>query len=189
MYSLAAQLLALGARHTSLLAMKPVLNSVNALWRKAEPDAYRALHAKSKQHKADHFFNFCVTTHSLRDFFFEERGIPRGTARHAYYDQWNRDPHLVAVEEIANLSKHFQLRDRKTWLPRLPQTRHLAHRPGTAIDVYVTPTGAITTIPRPSRDIVVTTSDGSRHWLWEFQVDVTVMLKTDLLLLAALAIV
>lgn len=152
--------------------MKAVLSSANALWRKAEREAYRALHAKSKQHKADHFFNFCVTAHSLRDFFFEQRNIPRGTVRDPYYAQWNAEPLLVAVEEIANLSKHFQLRDRKNWQPRQLQTRRVVHKPGTAVDVYVSPTGAITTIPRPSRDIVITTSDGARHWLWEFQIDI-----------------
>jgi hypothetical protein len=152
--------------------MKAVLNSVNALWRKAEREAYRSYHAISKEHKADHFFNFCVTAHSLRDFFFEQQVIPREPARTAYYSLWTVEPLLVAVEEIANLSKHFQLRDRKTQQPRKPKTRHLVHKPGTTFHVYVTPSGAITTIPRPSREILITASDGSRHELWSFQIDV-----------------
>ena len=152
--------------------MRAVLNSANALWRKAEREAYRALHAKSREHKADHFYNFCVTAHSLRDFFFEQRNIPRGAVRDPYYAQWNAEPLLVAVEEIANLSKHFQLRDRKNWQPRQLRTRHVVHKPGTAVDLYVSPSGDIVPIPRASREIVITTSDGARHWLWEFQFDV-----------------
>jgi hypothetical protein len=152
--------------------MKTVISSVNALWRKAEREALRAVRAESKEHKADHFFNFCVTAHSLRDFFFEQRGIPEKTVRGEYHQLWNREPRLVAVKEIANLSKHFLLRDPKSGALQNPKTKRVIHKKSARFDVYVTESGAFTQIPQPARDISITTSDGVQNWLWEFQVDV-----------------
>jgi hypothetical protein len=152
--------------------MKAVLESVNALWRKAEREAYRSLHASSKTHKADHFFNFCVTAHSLRDYFFEKGGLHGKAAREPFYNHWAAEPLLVAVAEIANLSKHFQLRDGRTKLAIGARTRRIAHQPTTRVDVHIAATGEISLIPRPARDIVVTTGDGSHHDLWRFQIDV-----------------
>src|SRR6185437_2787242 len=152
--------------------MSGLLDSIGVVWRKAEREAYRSYHARSKTHKADHFFNFCVTAHSLRDFFFEHQGIHGRAARAQFHADWNREPLLVAVADIANLSKHFELRDAETGQPKTPRVRRIHHGAGTTQSVYVTPSGAITLIPSPSRDIIVTTSDGSQHELWAFQIDV-----------------
>ena len=152
--------------------MKPVLASVNALWYKAEREAYRSFHAKSKDHKADHFFNFCISAHALRDFFLEQKAIPPGPARRPFHQVWDADPLLVAVKEIANLSKHFQLRVKGSGAPRRAQTRRVVHRLGKEWQVFITEAGAITTIAKPSREIVITLSDGSRYDLWEFSIDV-----------------
>ncbi len=148
--------------------MKPVLDSERALWRKLEREAYRAFHAKTKNHKADHFFNFCVTAHAMRDFFLEAQGVSQGKARGAFHATWDAEPVLVAVKEIANLSKHFELRHARSGKPRTPQTRRLVQRRGQAFDVYVTAKGNIKTIPRPAPEISVTTSDGARYDLWVF---------------------
>ena len=151
--------------------MKAIYDSVSALWRKAERDAYRAFHAKSKAHKADHFLNFCITVHALRDFFLEAHNVPVA-ARDTYHDNWNAEPLLVAVKDIANLSKHFQLRERKSGKPRSPKTRRLVRRRGQVVDVYVSAMGNIANVTRPAHEITITTSDGARHDLWTFQIDV-----------------
>ena len=151
--------------------MKGVLSSIRTVWRKAEREAYRSYHAKSRQHKADHFFNFCITAHSLKDYFFEHKNI-QGASRGPYHAQWAAKPLLVTVAEIANLSKHFQLRDHATKQSKRPVTRHIVHRASVSMAVYVTPTGAITMVPEPSRELLVTTSDGVRHELWALQIDV-----------------
>ena len=57
------------------MAMNPVLDSVRALFGKLEREGYRCIHAKSAKHKADHFFNFCVTAHAMRDFFLEDNNL------------------------------------------------------------------------------------------------------------------
>jgi hypothetical protein len=152
--------------------MKSLVGSVSALWRKAEREAYRAFHARSKSHKADHFLNFCITAHALRDHFIEERGVQDGNARRLLHEEWNAEPLLVAVSEIANLSKHFQLRDSRSGAIRQPHTRRVVHRLGFVVDVYVAPSGEIRNVPRRAPEMSVTTSDGSQHYLWEFQIDV-----------------
>lgn len=156
------------------MGMKPVLDSVRALYRKLEREAYRAIHAKTANHKADHFFNFCVTAHAMRDFYLEEKGILQNSKpAQVLHTTWNAEPLLVAAKEIANLSKHFQLRDRKTKAPTPSKTRRLVRRQGEMVDVNINPAGDIELIPRPSPEIRLTLSDGTRHDLWEFVVDVT----------------
>lgn len=122
------------------MAMKPVLDSERAVYRKLEREAYRAIHAKGANHKADHFFNFCVTAQAMRDFFLEAKGVPSGSRRaNTLHAQWNSEPLLVAVKEIANLSKHFQLRHRQTKAPRPTKTRRLVRKRSEALDVFVNP--------------------------------------------------
>jgi hypothetical protein len=43
------------------MALAPTLDSIQALFRKLEQEAYRAFHARTLLHM-DHFFNFCVTS-------------------------------------------------------------------------------------------------------------------------------
>lgn len=146
------------------MAMKPVLDSAQALYRKLEREACRAIHAKSRNHKADHFFNFCVTAHAMRDFYLEEKRILQGSKRaQALHMAWNADPLLVAVKEVANLSKHFQLRDRGTKAPTPTKTRRLVQRQGEMVDIYINPAGDIKTVSRPSPEIRVILSDGTRY--------------------------
>jgi hypothetical protein len=153
--------------------MKPVFSSIGELYHKLERDGHRAIHARTKRHMADHFFNFCVTAHSLRDFFFEAKALPlKSPDRNAYHDVWNADSQLVAVREIANLTKHFELRDLKTGQLRPSRTRNVIQRRGTAFDVVIAADHSILTIPRPAREILIRTSDGAQYDLWEFVVDV-----------------
>ena len=56
------------------MVLAPTLSSVEALYRKLERELYRAYHHRDATHKADHFFNFCVTAHSMRDYFLERLG-------------------------------------------------------------------------------------------------------------------
>jgi len=51
------------------LALTPNLASVEALLRKLEREVYRAYHHKDRIHKADQFFNFCITIALLSGLF------------------------------------------------------------------------------------------------------------------------
>jgi hypothetical protein len=94
------------------------LTSPLALYRKLERESYRAFHAKTPLHKADHFFNFCVTAASMRDYTLEHLNKVTQAQRSPYYAAWAKIPMLVAAAEIANSSKHFVLRDTSTGQPK-----------------------------------------------------------------------
>ncbi|PIL42053.1 hypothetical protein CR105_26380 [Massilia eurypsychrophila] len=58
----------------------------------------------------DHFFNFCITAHSLRDWIINLQMVERQSV----HDRCNQVSELAACRDIANASKHFDLKvDRK----------------------------------------------------------------------------
>ena len=153
------------------VTLTPALNSIEALYRKLEREQYRAIHARNGIHKADHFFNFCVTAQSMRDFFLERTGHVTRSARAPFHTAWSANPLLRAVAEIANLSKHFQLRD-YTGTAKSPHTRRVHRRKGTAVDVYASRKGELKLVPVEIPEITITVSDGTRYDLAEFTIGV-----------------
>jgi hypothetical protein len=154
------------------LALTPTLASVEALYRKLERELYRTHHQLDRIHKADHFFNFCVTAHSMRDYFFERQAHVAPSSRQPFYDQWAKEPLLVAVEEIANSTKHFVLRDRQARLPRSAKTKRVRLKRDRFIDLYVGPGGQAQAFQLFAPDAVITLSDNTTHDLYGFMASV-----------------
>ena len=94
----------------SRMALTPRLDSLEAMFRKLERELVRTFHHHNLTHKADHFYNFCITAHSVRDYFLERLGKITRAHRKPFNDTWSKNPVLVAVADIANTAKHFQLR-------------------------------------------------------------------------------
>ena len=150
------------------MTLAPTLASIEDLYRKVERESYRAYHARKRLHKVDHFFNFCVTAHSLRDYFFERKGIIHQQQQSTYHELWNRDPALVAAGEIANTSKHFTLRFRDGKL-KSPQTRRVRTTRRGFVDVYASAeSDELRFVHVRAPDVTVTLSDGTRHQLYQF---------------------
>src|SRR5436309_448515 len=105
------------------MALTARIDSPLALYRKLERESYRAFHAPTPLHKADHFFNFCVTAASMRDYTLEHLKKTTPAQKRPYYANWSGVPALVAAAEIANSTKHFVLRDRATGQPASVKTR------------------------------------------------------------------
>jgi hypothetical protein len=153
------------------MALAPTLASIEALYRKAERESYRAYHARKRLHKADHFFNFCVTAHSLRDYFFERKAIPKKNQT-LYHQLWDGSPSLVAVGDIANTSKHFTLRS-PDGKPRTPRTRRVRTVKNDFADVFQSSSsGALHTVIVRLPDVTVTLSDGKHLQLYFFMEEV-----------------
>lgn len=150
------------------MALTPTLASVEALFRKLEREFYRAYHHKDRIHKADHFLNFCITAHSMRDHFFERLGKVTQTAQQPYHDQWAKEPLLVAAQEIANSSKHFALRNMRTRALRAPKTKRVRFGTSTYAAVYVSNDGRTMVLPRQGANIFVVLSDNKRYELYSF---------------------
>lgn len=74
----------------------------------------RAWYAEVDQDKCDHFYNFCVTAHSLRDWCIKYLGLS-GSALNDFHTEMNTIKYFAECRDIANSSKHFGL-DNKTSL-------------------------------------------------------------------------
>lgn len=144
------------------------LSSPLALYRKLERESYRAFHAKTPLHKADHFFNFCVTAASMRDYTLEHLGEVTHAQKSPYYDAWAKIPVLVAAAEIANSSKHFVLRDRKTGQPTNIKTHAVRTKKSAFADIYANAAGDIEVVKANRTEVSVTLSDGKVLELYAF---------------------
>jgi hypothetical protein len=162
------------------MSLTPTIKHIAALYRKLQREEYRTLHCRVATHRADHFLNFCVTAHSMKDHLLEHlrsTGTPDPSSLH---QRWNQYPSIVAAGDIANSAKHFVLRDRKTKQPITPQTK--AVRPGRSryLDFYQLPSGELTTQEVHIPDYFVRLSNGTRHDLYSFMHEVLVFWKQEL---------
>ncbi|MDO3386002.1 hypothetical protein QWI17_09155 [Gilvimarinus sp. SDUM040013] len=55
----------------------------------------------------DHFFNFSVTAHSLRDWCIEH--LSQQDKRKQLNQMWDAEKHLVIAKDVANSVKHFKI--------------------------------------------------------------------------------
>lgn len=149
------------------MTLTPNLISLKALFRKLERESYRAYHATSRVHKADHFFNFCVTAHSFRDYLLDDLGKLIWSDKEPFHVDWDKDAVLVAVAEIANSSKHFRLR-RKNGVLKDVKTRKVVQTTNGFVSVYLDSDGILSAVHVEKADIDVVLSDGRRFALHEF---------------------
>ena len=143
------------------MALTPTVKSIEDLFGKLEREAYRSYHSEKKIHKEDHFYNFCVTAHSMRDYFFEYQGIESKKKKNTFHQEWNKDEFLVAAKEIANTWKHFRLR-------KQPKTKEVRQGENYFVHVYWNensePIDKFVKLP----DLIVTLESGKEFALHEF---------------------
>lgn len=143
------------------MALVAKLNTIEALFRKAERERFRALNQSVPLHLADHFYNFCVTAHSFRDYLKVRLALPNGTDRILQH-RWDSAPLLVAVKDIANSAKHFQLY-------KTPRTRRVRHARTSGVKIIFTDDGEIEGIRVPQvPTIYVVLENGERRDLESF---------------------
>lgn len=148
-------------------ALTPHLRTIDQVYQKVLRERYRTWHAKDSVHKADHFYNFCITAHSLRDYFIAQKGLARDSEirrkhraeRGELHTAWDANELLRAVREIANSAKHFSLR-------RPPQTKETRATTGSAVKVY-TDGDALHSVMAEIPDFVVTLASGEEFHLFE----------------------
>jgi hypothetical protein len=142
------------------------LDSLRALFHKLERESYRAHVSHTLVHKADHFLNFCMTAHAMRDYFFAHKRITEKALQSRHHVAWNSNPALVAAAEIANTAKHFTLRDGAG--PKTPRTRDVTHGHSSWCETFVDDTGTRQLASVTTREVFVTLSDGTCHSLRAF---------------------
>jgi hypothetical protein len=83
------------------------------VYHKMERESYRAFHNRNYTHTSDHFCNFCITAHSMRDIllqFIEGNAKGNKVNRDEYHTRWNKNPTVAAIADFGNSAKHFTLR-------------------------------------------------------------------------------
>ncbi len=156
-----------------MTTLTPHLGTIDQVYQKVLRESYRTWHAKDSIHKADHFYNFCITAHSLRDYFVEHKGWggdsesrrKNHAEREELHTTWDSNERLRAVREIANSAKHFSLR-------RPPQTKGTKETTGSAVEVY-TDGDALHFVKAAIPDFVVTMASGEEFHLFELMSDVS----------------
>ena len=118
--------------------LTPTLESIRDLIKKLQRESRRAYQAHDDIQKADHFYNFCVTAHSMKDYFFEEMGLKTDTEKQPYRTEWNKHSLLVAASEIANASKHLVLRKGTRKDIQQPKTKGVVRGEGDFVRLYDT---------------------------------------------------
>lgn len=64
--------------------------------------------ASDPQNKCDHFFNYCVTAHALRDWCAKHLQLSEAD-KSAFHEEMNSIKYFPECRDIANSSKHFGL--------------------------------------------------------------------------------
>ena len=91
------------------MLLTPTLGVPSDLLLKLEREAYRAFHASHPTHTADHLYNFCVTALAVRDWLFVQLAWSNNQ-KQSFYNMWRGQPLLDACADIANASKHCDLK-------------------------------------------------------------------------------
>jgi hypothetical protein len=89
--------------------LTPNLKEPSDLLNKLLREQHRAFHANHADHVADHLYNFCITALALRDHVFVALDY-NADKKAAFHVRWRDDVVRIACSEIANTSKHAELR-------------------------------------------------------------------------------
>lgn len=106
--------------------------------------------------KCDHFFNFCVTAHSLRDWCIKYLKI---ADTNSFHDEINRNFYFGVCRDIANSSKHFGLDKPKSTVNEAKTNKSKF----ALLDGTDNPAAIV-----EREDILITLSDGTTLNLFEF---------------------
>lgn len=127
--------------------LTPYLSNPMEVMHKMEREAYRSFHQQHIIHKADHFYNFCITALSMKDSILEHLKKNTQTEQEPYYKEWSSQPCIIAAKEIANTAKHFVLKkiNKKTRKREIIEARTKGVNPSSTciVNFYEDDTGKI----------------------------------------------
>lgn len=141
--------------------LNPSLRTPLDVLHKLEREMHRAFHHRNYVHKADHFYNFCITAHSLRDAMLRHLGVRSDQEKQAKHVEWSAYPLLKAAGEIANTAKHFELR-------KSPTTKAVAQTRSTVVEVRIATSGEVDNVPIEVPDYKVVLPDRGEIDVFEF---------------------
>lgn len=116
---------------------------------------------------ADHFYNFCVTSLSLRDHVLEQLSLTAKKDRERKLKDWRISSEVAAAHDIANSFKHFCLRDFRTMKPKATVAQAVVSAPTKREYCSANRDGSVKKTLVDSIRVTVVTEDGE-YGLWEF---------------------
>lgn len=133
--------------------LTPTLNGPSDLFLKLQRESYRTFHSTNPIHTADHLYNFCITALAVRDWYFVSMGWSNNK-KEEFNNQLYNDPLLAACADIANSSKHCELRGGE-------RLHHAKLSTTEVVDIYEDKDSKLHTVHRNDHpDISVTLSSG-----------------------------
>ncbi|MFM0561419.1 hypothetical protein [Paraburkholderia sediminicola] len=108
----------------------------------------------------------------MRDYLLEYLGKIERMDKQPFHELWNKIPPLAAARDIANSSKHFELRDQKTGERKGASTLAVRPRKSSYVEVFSNAEGEFKFVAVKAPDISVRLSDGTVLLLYEFTRDV-----------------
>lgn len=147
----------------------PTLGTTQELFWKVEREFRRTVHAPNLVHKADHFYNFCVTAHALRQYFLKETDEWKTESGKKRESQWNQLDALCIIRDVANLTKHWRL---DIPPPGGREVDRVRSDTSGMVDAYVTLDGRLVLDQREVPTLVVRTESGGKHEVVKLAYDV-----------------
>ncbi len=141
--------------------LNPNLSEPLLVLHKLEREMHRAFHHQNYTHKSDHFYNFCVTALSLKDYVLIYLCKKSQADKQPYWDEWASVDCLLAATEIANTAKHCVLE-------RAPKTKAVEKSKSKVVNVYINDSGGIKDIEVVTPDYKVTLHNGNDLHIYEF---------------------
>lgn len=132
---------------------------------KLEREIYRTFHNHNYVHKSDHFYNFCITASSLRDYVLHYLKKKTEQEKQPYYLKWSKVSCLIAVRDIANISKHFVLKYKQ-------KTKAVKKSNSNVISIFIDSNGKIKNIKENVPDYKIIWEDGRESHLYKFTQEV-----------------
>lgn len=129
---------------------------------KLEREMHRTFHHQNYVHKSDHFYNFCITALSLKDFVLKYLNKTTKQEKRPYYEAWSSIACLQAATEIANTSKHCRLE-------KVPRTQSVEMSKSVVVNMLFNEDQIdFKEIEEVVPDYRITLSDGRELYIYEF---------------------
>jgi len=120
---------------------------------------FEALKNEDEISMCDSFFDFCVTSHSLRDWIKNDKRF--SFSKDDIHTICNNYSELKACRDIANSHKHFDFNASRDTLAAYQTVTPM-------VDLFLNRNGKISTKERDNIDIAIILDDGNILGLWEF---------------------
>jgi hypothetical protein len=151
--------------------LTPTLTSPVDVFEKLVREGSRSVQTINQLAQSDYFYNFCITSLSLRDHMYEYKEVFKNknnkeiqNKKKKCMEKWGKPNYVKAADDIANGMKHFVLRNPRTYEKRELETRRVIDEPATLTFIGVDGTRK----SYDTRSFEVQLDNGEKFGMFEF---------------------